>query len=179
MKIKVLATIIAGLSAAVTLSWLYVLDTRPVFAEQAQSAPQTALVASAPAPAPEKGILAVLSRKEKELQAREEELVRNEERLNIVKADIEKRLGELKAEHEEIAALVKKIDEINDQRNKKIVKIYESMNPEEAADRIEKLDEEMAVMILASMSERKAAKVLSFVDISKSAKLSQSLRVKN
>ena len=179
MKIKILASLMAGLSVIAVLSWLYILDIRPVFAEQAQNAAETAPVASAPALVTEKGILAVLSRKEKELQAREEELARNEERLNIVKADIEKRLGELKAEHEEIAALVKKIDEINDQRNKKIVKIYESMNPEEAASRLEKLEEEMAVMILASMSERKAAKVLSFVDISKSAKLSQSLRVKN
>lgn len=179
MKIKILASLMAGLAALIALSWLDAFDIRPVFAEQAQKAAETAAVASAPAPEAEKGILAVLIRKEKELQAREEELARNEERLNIVKADIEQRLGELKREHEEIAALVKKIDEINDQRNKKIVKIYESMSPEEAADRLEKLDEEMAVMILASMSERKAAKVLSFVDISKSAKLSQSLRVKN
>jgi flagellar motility protein MotE (MotC chaperone) len=124
-------------------------------------------------------MLAVLTRKEKELKEREEELARNEERLNIVKADIDARLSELKSEHEKIAALVKKIDEINDQRVKKIVKIYESMSPEEAASRLEKLDEEMAVMILAAMSERKAAKVLSFVDVSRSARLSQSLRVKN
>lgn len=180
MKIKLIASLAAGACALAALSGLDLLDIRPVFAEQAQKteAAAQAPVASSPADA-EKGILAALNRKEKELQSREEDLARNEERLNIVKADIEQRIAELKREHDEIAALVKKIDEINDQRNKKIVKIYESMNPEEAASRIEKLDEEMAVMILASMSERKAAKVLSFVDVSKSAKLSRSLRVKN
>ena len=53
------------------------------------------------------------------------------------------------------------------------------MNPEEAASRMEKLDEEMAVMILAAMSERKAAKVRSCVGVAKSAKLSQALRIEN
>jgi flagellar motility protein MotE (MotC chaperone) len=180
MRIKLIASLAAGACALAALFGLDLLNIRPVFAEQAQKAEAVAPSAAAFSPADaEKGILAALNRKEKELQSREEDLARNEERLNIVKADIEQRIAELKREHDEIAALVKKIDEINDQRNKKIVKIYESMNPEEAASRIEKLDEEMAVMILASMSERKAAKVLSFVDVSKSAKLSQSLRIKN
>lgn len=179
MRIKLIASLAVGACALIALSGLNLIDIRPVFAEPAQKAEAAPTVAASSAADAEKGILAVLNRKEKELQAREEDLVRNEERLNIVKADIEQRIAELKREHKEIAALVKKIDEINDQRNKKIVKIYESMNPEEAASRIEKLDEEMAVMILASMSERKAAKVLSFVDVSKSAKLSQSLRIKN
>lgn len=179
MRIKLIASLAAGACALVALSGLELIDIRPVFAEQSQKTEVSPVATASSGADVEKGILAVLNRKEKELQAREEDLVRNEERLNIVKADIEQRIAELKREHEEIAALVKKIDEINDQRNKKIVKIYESMNPEEAASRIEKLDEEMAVMILASMSERKAAKVLSFVDVSKSAKLSQSLRIKN
>ena len=155
-------------------------DVRTVFAEQTQKTAEAVPAVSSATPLDaEKSLLGALTRKEKELAAREEELVRKEERLNIVKADIEHRLSELKREHEQIAALVKKIDEINDQRIKRIVKIYESMTPEEAASRIEKLEEDMAVMILASMSERKAAKILSFVNVSKSVKLSQSLRVKN
>lgn len=179
MRIKLIASLAAATCALVAFSGLDLIDIRPVFAEQAQKVEAAPTVAASSGADAEKGILAALNRKEKELQAREQDLVRNEERLNIVKADIEQRITELKREHGEIAALVKKIDEINDQRIKKIVKIYESMSPEEAASRIEKLDEEMAVMILASMSERKAAKVLSFIDVSKSAKLSQSLRVKN
>jgi flagellar motility protein MotE (MotC chaperone) len=180
MRIRLIAPLAAVVCAIMALTGSYLLDIRPVFAEQAQKPAEASppAVSASPMEA-EKGLLAALNRKEKELLAREEDVVRKEERLNIVKADIEQRLTELKREHEEIAALVKKIDEINDQRVKRIVKIYESMNPEEAASRIEKLDEQMAVMILASMSERKAAKVMSFIDVSKSAKLSQSLRIKN
>lgn len=182
MKIRLIALLVAGAASAfIALSGMDIFDIRLAFAEQAQKPPVEAPKV-APVALPnevEKGLLASLHAKEKELLAREEEVVRKEERLNTIKADIEQRIAELKKTHEDISQLVKKIDEINDQRVKRIVKIYESMNPEEAASRIEKLDEEMAVMILASMSERKAAKVLSFVDVSKSAKLSQSLRVKN
>ena len=181
MKIRNIAFVAcAALLVAAAFAGLEAIDVRTVFAEQAQKTAETVPAVSNATPLDaEKSLLGALNRKEKELAAREEELVKKEERLNIVKADIEQRLSELKREHEQIAALVKKIDEIDDQRIKRIVKIYESMNPEEAASRIEKLDEDMAVMILASMSERKAAKVLSFVNVSKSAKLSQSLRVKD
>ena len=120
MRIKLIALLAAAACALIALSGLDLLDIRPVFAEQAQQKAEAAPVATASSADAEKGILAALNRKEKELQAREEELVRNEERLNIVKADIEQRITELKREHEEIAAIVKKMDEINDQRNKKI-----------------------------------------------------------
>ena len=181
MRIKLIASIAVLACAIVALSGLDLFDIRPAHAEKAQKTDGAAPTPSAAAATEdaEKGLLAVLNRKEKELQSREEDLERNEERLNIVKADIDRRIAELKRVHEEIAAFVKKIDEVKDQRVRKIVKIYESMNPEEAASRMEKLDEEMAVMILAAMSERKAAKVLSFVGVAKSAKLSQALRIKN
>lgn len=180
MRIRIIALLGASAAAVlIALSGTEIFDMRPAFAEAQkplQAAPQAQVAQPDDA---EKGLLAALNRKERELAAREEEVVRKEERLNIIKADIEQRISELKKVQENISQLVKKIDEINDERIKRIVKIYESMNPEEAASRIEKLDEEMAVMILASMSERRAAKVLSFVNVAKSAKLSQSLRVKN
>lgn len=179
MRTRIIATAAAAASVLAVFIGIGIFEMGPVFAGDPVKPAETRPSTTAQSLEAEKGMLAVLSRKEKELREREEELTRNEERLNIVKADIEARLSELKAEHEKIAALVKKIDEINDQRNKKIVKIYESMSAEEAASRLEKLDEEMAVMILALMSERKAAKVLSFVDASRSAKLSQSLRIKD
>ena len=47
------------------------------------------------------------------------------------------------------------------------------------ASRIEKLDEAMAVMILASVADKKAAKILGFVDVDKSVRLSRSLKVKD
>lgn len=127
----------------------------------------------------ERGILAAVNRKEKELEAREEELRVREERLIELKKDIEARITELNKLHKDMEGFVKKIDEVNDSRVKRLVKIYESMDPEEAATRFEKLSEGMAVMILSSMNEKKAAKILGLVDVDRSVKLSQLLKIKN
>lgn len=126
----------------------------------------------------EKGLLAAINRRQKELDAREEELRAKEERYNAIKADIETRITELKKLNDRIDASIKKIDGVNDEKTKRVVKIYEAMSPEEAAPRIEKLDEQMAVLIISSMSEKKAAKVLALVDVGKSVKISQSLKIK-
>lgn len=127
----------------------------------------------------EKSLIAAINARQRELDKKDEELKTREERLKVIKDDIDARVAELNRVHGKIEAFVKKIDEVNDQRVKKLVRIYESMNPEAAADRLEKLDEEMAVMILASVSEKKAAKILGFVDVDKSVRLSRSLGVKN
>ncbi|OGP22225.1 MAG: hypothetical protein A2054_02505 [Deltaproteobacteria bacterium GWA2_55_10] len=176
MKGKIAAVILAGGAVGFTLfSGWYGLSTPLVMASQ--SVEEKA--AQAPAPgADEKGLLAAINRKEQEVIEREGELLKKEERLNVIKRDIEARLAELKKVHQDIESLVKKINEADDERFKKIVKIYESMSPEEAASRIEGLDKEMAVMILSSMSERKAAKILGLVDVRKSVELSRDFRIK-
>ncbi|MDP2689918.1 MAG: hypothetical protein Q8P48_07375, partial [Deltaproteobacteria bacterium] len=94
-----------------------------------------------------------------------------------IKKDIEKRIEELNAIHGRLEAFVSRIDEASDERVKKVAKIYASMNPEDAASRIERLDEKTAVMILATINEKQAAKILAFVNLEKSVKLSQSLKI--
>ncbi len=125
-----------------------------------------------------KEMLASIERRQKELDEREDSLKTREERLLAIKKDVEDRIKELSAVHEQIATFVKKIDETSDARVQRVAKIYASMGPEEAAARLEKLDKKTAVMILLNISERKAAKILSFVDVEKSVELSQSLKIK-
>ena len=125
------------------------------------------------------GPMALINKRQKELDQREEELNASEKRLLAIKNDIDIRIIELNKVHSRINEFLKKIDDANDLRNKKIVRIYESMSPEDAAARLEKLDEKMAIMILASMNEKKAAKILSFVEVGKAAKLSEALKIKN
>ncbi|OGP16546.1 MAG: hypothetical protein A2V21_300305 [Deltaproteobacteria bacterium GWC2_55_46] len=176
MKNKVITAVLAGaaLGGALYLGW-YGLTTPLVLASQESA---VSSLPSAPGAQAEKGLLAAINRKEKEIEAREGDLLKKEERLNAIKGDIESRLGELRKVQQDIESMVKKINEVNDERIRKIVKIYESMGPEEAASRIEALDKEMAVMILATMSERKASKILAFVNVAKSVELSRSFKVK-
>lgn len=176
MKGKIAAAILAGGAVGFALfSGWYGLSTPVVMASQAVE--EKAVKAPAPETA-EKGLLAAINRKEQEIVEREGELLKKEERLNVIKRDIEARLAELKKVHQDIESLVNKINEADDERVKKIVKIYESMSPEEAASRIEGLDKDMAVMILSAMSERKAAKIFGLVDVKKSVELSKDFRIK-
>ncbi|MBI5469273.1 MAG: hypothetical protein HY891_09090, partial [Deltaproteobacteria bacterium] len=86
----------------------------------------------------EKGLLASIKRRQKELDDREEELKAREERIEIIKKDIDARIRELEKVRSEIEAFAVKIDDADKDRVRRLVKIYESMNPEEAAQRLEK-----------------------------------------
>lgn len=153
--------------------------------------PGAALASGEPAPAQaaaskgsgmnledEKGLLASIKRRQKELDDMEEELKVREERLEIVKKDIDARIRELEKVRSEIEAFAGKIDAADNDRVRRLVKIYESMNPEEAAQRLEKLDTKLAVLILSKMREKNAAKILEFVKVERSVTLSQLLKLK-
>lgn len=126
----------------------------------------------------EKGLLADIARRQKELDFREEDIRVREARLTGIKADLDARAAELKKTLAQIEASLKKLDEAGTERVKKLVKIFESMSPEDAAPRLEKLDQEIAVLILATISEKKAAKILAFIEPARSARLSQAIRLK-
>lgn len=126
----------------------------------------------------EKTLLAAIARRQRELDEREAVIMVEEARLIDIKKDVEKRIEELDRVLEKIETFVQKIDEVSDERLRRVAKIYSSMNPEEAASRIEKIDEKTAVMILATISERQAAKILSFMDVDKSVKLSEELKIR-
>ena len=125
-----------------------------------------------------KGLLASIQRRQKELDDREEDLKAREERLQAVKKDIDAKIKELEKVRSEIEAFAGKIDDADNDRVKRLVKIYESMTPEEAAPRFEKLDTRLAVLILSSMKPKNAAKILEFVKVERSVKLSQLLKLK-
>lgn len=126
----------------------------------------------------EKGLLAAIARRQHELDIREEEIKAREARLASVKTDLDARAAELKKTHADIEASLKKLDEAGTDRAKRLVKIYESMGPEDAAPRLEKLEHDIAVMILATVSEKKAAKILAFIEPARAARLSQAIRLR-
>lgn len=176
MKSKHLAACLASalLGGALLLGWHGLASPVALASQPGEAAAQK----EDPRAEKEKGFLAAISRREKELDARDGELRRKEERLGLLKLDMETRLKEIMKVHQEIESMVRKLNEADDEKVRKIVKIYESMSPEDAASRIEGLDREMAVMILSAMSERKAAKILGLVDVSKSVELSKLFKPK-
>lgn len=159
-------------------------DRANVYAGE-QSAASTSAVAEAPiheslkTSDEQRAMLEAVSRRTKELDERQRELDIKEKRLNELKSSVQARIDELNRLYDKVDEVASKINEYKGERIRRLVKIYESMAPEEAAPRIEKLNEKTAVMILAQMKEKSAAKILGLVEVSKSVKLSQSLKMRD
>ncbi|WP_141266268.1 MotE family protein [Thermodesulfovibrio sp. Kuro-1] len=103
-----------------------------------------------------------------------------EDRLKILQQDLAKKTEELKKLKSEIDAKIKQQEELKAQLEKsqqenyqRLAKIYEAMPPEEAASRIEKLDEDTAVALLLAIKPRQAGKILANITPDKAAALSK------
>jgi len=98
-----------------------------------------------------------------------------EERLSILKADIQKEMAELRKLKEETDATRKAMEKGRQDRLLAVAKMYEVMPAEDAARRIERLDDESALQLLQSLKPKVAGKILAQVEPEKAANLSKKL----
>jgi|SRR5208283_159325 len=98
-----------------------------------------------------------------------------EERLSIIKSDIQKEIEYIEKLKKEIEDARKIIDENTQERLQKVSKIYEAMPAEEAARRLEKLDEDTAVDILSVLKPRSAGGIMAQMDNAKAASISKKM----
>jgi flagellar motility protein MotE (MotC chaperone) len=96
-----------------------------------------------------------------------------EERLKILKADIQAQIEQLKKLKQELEQEKKGLEGKKKEQLVKVAKIYESMPAEEAAKAIEKLDDDTAILILTSLKPRTAGKVLGQIESARAASLSK------
>lgn len=95
------------------------------------------------------------------------EKIRNEIKVEYTKN--QEILKQIKAEREKLEELKKEIEnqtkKIKDERYKKLAKVFEKMDPEEAGKKISKMEnpEELSY-ILYNMNEKKAASILNNTD---------------
>lgn len=139
-------------------------------------------------------ILAMLDLRKKELDRREETLRAEEERLMVLKAEVERILTKheqmvdaaerrrseekeqfTKAEKERKTQEEKRAAELREKQEKALAKMYEAMEPEEAAARLEKLPDRTAVAILRLLKGKTAGAILAQVKPARAAKLTEQL----
>jgi len=102
-----------------------------------------------------------------------------EERLKILRADLQAQIEQLKKLKQEIETIQKATEGKRQEQLIKIVKIYEAMAPEEAAKALEKLDDDTAVQILSSLKTRSAGKIMGQLDPARAATLSKKVLVRD
>jgi flagellar motility protein MotE (MotC chaperone) len=101
-----------------------------------------------------------------------------EERLNILRADIKKEIERLEKLKKEIEEAQKALDSKVQESLLKVAKMYEAMPAEEAARKLEKLDEDTALIILTSLKPKTAGKILAQMENERAASLSKKIIMK-
>lgn len=102
-----------------------------------------------------------------------------EERMNILKSDIQKEIEQLKKLKQEIESAQKALDDKTKEKLTQIAKIYEAMPAEEAARKLEKLDDDIAVIILIALKPKNAGKILAQMEADKAAAISKKILIKS
>ncbi len=124
---------------------------------------------------PLKPLIEAIKKRHVEMDKKEESLRLEEEKLRLLKGDVEKRFADLTKLKKNVDELVKEIKSFNKAKTKHLVKVYEAMPVEEAAVRIARLDEQLAVKLLFQMKGKKAGGILGLIETDKAVELSREL----
>lgn len=98
-----------------------------------------------------------------------------EERLNILKTDIQKEIDQYKKLKKEMEEAQKTVDEKSQEKLARVAKMFEAMPVEDAARKLEKLDEDTAVAILTAVKPKTAGKILAQIETEKAVSLSKKI----
>lgn len=120
-----------------------------------------------------------LSKRRKDLEAKEKELVLREALLKAAQAELEQKTGELTNIKTEIEDLLKKQTEQEDERIASLVKIYEGMKAKDAARIFNSLEMDVLLQVVTKMSERKSAPIIAAMEAEKARNLTILLAEQN
>ncbi len=130
---------------------------------------------------PELKLVEKLQARLQQLEEREQKIQDDEQRLGALRRDLEslatrqeKAIAEAMALRESQKS-TNEVDESQESLNH-LIKVYEAMDPDEAALRISKMEEALALDILAGIKDKKAAGMLAGVEPTKAAELTKGLR---
>lgn len=124
-------------------------------------------------------LFADLSKRRKDLEIKEKELVMREALLKAAQSELEQKTGELNGIKAEIEALLKQQTEQEDKRIASLVKIYEGMKAKDAARIFDNLEMDVLLQVVTKMSERKTAPIIAAMDAEKARNLTILLAEQN
>lgn len=105
-------------------------------------------------------LLASLTRRQSELDARERELAEREARLAIYEKDVTEKVARLEQLARSLEKDMRRAEAAADEAAASLAKVYGAMAPAEAAPLLEQLDEATALRIVSRMKEKQVGEVL-------------------
>lgn len=123
----------------------------------------------------ELSIFKKLNERKNELDLREAELNRLEEELQSQRSELEHKLKQLEKMRNQISKTLEERVKSDQEKIDKLIQVYSSMKPQQAAKVIETLVEDLAVEVLDKMKKKSAAEILNMMDAKKARRLSELL----
>lgn len=101
---------------------------------------------------------------EKYMQGKEEDINNKEAALNLLEKEVETKIKQMEKLKTEVAALFQNKNDELAKRAAELAKMYEKMDPEEAAPIITKLDQSLAISIFLKMKQKSAGQIMAAMD---------------
>mgnify|MGYP003960263355 CR=1 FL=1 len=124
-------------------------------------------------------MIETIENKNRELKKREEELRIKEVRLEALEAKVRKDLEKIEKSISESKEQMGLQAEKTKENVAALIKVYSSMKPEEAANLVEAIDEDLALKIVSGMKSKIAGQVLSKLDVQVAKQISEKLAGKS
>lgn len=119
-------------------------------------------------------LISAIEKRKADLDKRADELEQENKRLEALKTEMNALL-EKYTQEKEAARQVKSADNIDEKQLEHLSKVYEAMPAKDAALRIERLKEPLALKLLSSIKPKIAAKILNEIKPSRAAHLTEKL----
>lgn len=113
--------------------------------------------------------------REAAIRLKEDEIKREEERLQTLKADLEDRIELLSQIEKRITVLIETKKAVEDEKMRKLAKVFESTPPEQAGPLMSKLDVDIAAQLILKMQGRKAGRIWGYVEPDRAVQISKEL----
>jgi flagellar motility protein MotE (MotC chaperone) len=123
-------------------------------------------------------VLQKLSVRREALDARQRDLDLRENLVKAAEARIDKKIAEMKSLQTNVEAILKQVDNQDDDKMKSLVKIYENMKPKDAAKIFEALDMPVLLGVVTRMKEQKVAPIMEVMDPLKAKTITDSMAVR-
>ncbi len=109
--------------------------------------------------------------KDEALRLKELDLEKRQDQLNVLAAELEKKIREHNQELQNLLACVKKVEEDHSARVDQQVEVISNMQPAKAAQLLSVQEADIAVQILQKLDPKKASKIFNLMDKEVSARL--------
>ena len=122
------------------------------------------------------GLIQRIKEEEKRLEQKAMGLEEEERRLQIFSRELLENINNLKKLRLEVQNIHQQIEAHENEREKRLIKIYDAMEPDNAAQRLEAMDDSLGSWLLLRINVRKAGQILGAMSPAKASRITANLR---